>query len=280
MKFKSTESLFAKIKEDFTSFDAASLLDDGRFHKDVKYIISLLGIKWYREAETMLDICNYRADMPSDFYLLESAWVCDACPIGEIIQNGVVLRKLTFDHIPSVCEDTHDFTCEPRSSSTCIFNRQEEILVQRNNIIQRYRNPVLLKPGNVSTRKCCSSTCQNLYSTCTDTFSIQNEKFYVNFKDGNIFLHYTAFPYDDDTGYPMIPDNDIIEKCIEYFIKSNILENLWINGEGDLERRYIAINQLYLRYLGQAQYETKLPSFASMVHKARLNKKSLNIYQI
>lgn len=278
--FKSTASLFSKIKEDFKSFDNSSLIDEGRFFKDVKYILNLLGRKWYITAETILEVCDYKVELPDDFYLVESLYKCNSTIETDCLQPGVVLRKLTFDHYPNPCDrDPHHFDCEAVPYNDCIFNRQEEILVQRDNIVTRYSHPVLMKTGNVSTRECCTNTCANIYSKCLDTFSIQNGKLYTNFKEGSMYLMYNAFPLDEE-GYPLIPDNEMVEKCIEYYIKSNILENIWINGDADVERKFIYFKQEYDKHRLQAIYESKLPSFENMVKQIRLKRKSLDIYQI
>jgi hypothetical protein len=283
--FKTTDSLFSKIREDLASFDAAALIDEGRFHKDVKYILFLLGIKWYREAETILEICNYKADLPDDFKLLDSAFRCDSVVIDGSIIDGVVLKKLTFDHYPETRNpDTHEYesscTTYYNQPSRCIFNRQEEILVQRNSVIEKLSSPVLLKPGNVNTKSCCTSNCQNIYSNSEDIFMIQNRRFNVNFKEGTVYVVYHAFPLDENTGFPMIPDNEVIEKCIEYYIKMNILENLWVNGDADVAQKISYFNNKYKEHLGQAQYETKLPSFEAMVKAIRLKKRGLDMYQL
>lgn len=280
---KSTESLFGKIKEDLAAYSSSNLIDEGRFHKDVKYIISLLGVMWFREAEIVLSIENYSSQLPEDFKQLDSAFRCDQYSVESNQLDGVVLKKLSFSHYPEIVDpDTHEYTCGDYRTqpSKCIFNRQEEILIQRGETFFKLNAPRLLRPGNINTKKnLCTSNCQNIYSTSADTFTIENKNFYTNFKDGTVYLSYHAFPLDED-GYPMIPDNEMIEKCIEYYIKSNIFENLWLNGDADVERKYAKMEEMYMKHLAQAKYETKLPTFASMVNKIRLNRRSLDMYQL
>jgi hypothetical protein len=275
--FKSTEALFSKIKEDFRSFDNANLIDEGRFHKDVKYVLHLLGLRWYRQAEDILEICNYKAVLPDDFNKVEIIYKCDSTVLDNAT-DGVLLRKLTFDHYPNPCDrDPHGNTCDQTGYSDCIFNRQEEILVQRSNMVTRYSRPTLLRPGNINTQKLCKDKCANFYTDNAETFTIQNGHLYTNFPSGSVYVGYTAFPLDEE-GYPLIPDNENIEKCIEYYIKTNILESLWVNTEADVERKLSYFKQEYKIHLAQAMYESKLPSFESMIKKIRLNRKSLNVY--
>jgi hypothetical protein len=62
--FKTTDQLFGRIMEDFASFTQAQLIDEGTFYTKVKYILTLLGIMWYREAEAVLQIEHYKARLP------------------------------------------------------------------------------------------------------------------------------------------------------------------------------------------------------------------------
>jgi hypothetical protein len=277
--FKSADILFSKIKEDFSSFDNAHLIDDGRFYKDVKYILNLLGLNWYRQADEILTIANYKAVLPIDFHLADAIYKCDSCSM-ETLPDGVVLTKVTFDHYPTICDpDPHCYVCPEPIHEPCIFNRHEEILIQRDNMYTRYSNPVLLRPGTINTRNQCDTKCLNIYSDCPQTFTIQNGQIYTNFQDGTIFMSYYAFPLDEE-GYPMIPDNEHVEKCIEYYIKLNIMETLWINSEVDVERKLKWFADQYKYHLGQAQFETKLPTFENMVKQIRSVRRRLDIYQL
>lgn len=280
--FKTADHLFAKIKEDFSSFNNSGLIDEGRFYSDIKYIIDLLGLNWYVEAQEILEVNNYQTELPENFKQLDFAYRCEC--IGIHSNNpGIVLIKQTFDHYPLMSTlDWHGKSCDIKNChkppSNCIFNSYEQILVQRDDSYYSYSNPILLKLGNVNTKRCCAKGCINIYSTSSDTITIQNRKIYTNFEKGTIYLSYYAFPTDSETGLPLVPDNSRILKCIEYYIKKNIIESLWVNGDADVAQKVSYFNQMYTSALGDAQYETKLPTFSSMVDKIRSNRKSLDVY--
>lgn len=288
MNFKTTDALFSKIKEDLYSFDAAGLLDEGKFHKDVQYVMAILGIIWYRDAEEMLHVDNYNVCLPKDFNLLESLYKCNHCGTSSITQpDGIVFTKLTFDHYPETqipdqhigqsCPSQTDYWLQ---NGNKIFNAFEQLLVQRGTEIHSYSHPTLMRTGNVNTKKSCVTNCSNIFSDSLDTFTIQNSRIYTNFKHGDMYLRYKAFPLDDDTGLPMIPDNIIVEKAMEDYIKYNILKNLRTNGDADVQN----LLQLYKAdldvSLGKAISEAKTPSFNTMLHNVRLVRKRLNLYQL
>lgn len=284
MNFKTTDSLFAKIKEDLYSFDAAGLIDEGKFHKDVQYILASLGVMWYKDADEMLTVKDYKACLPEDFTLVEAVYRCTPCGNPVELPSGVVFDELTFSHYPETqIPDTHvaptctDFWGQDPHN---IFNVHRQLLIQRGTQVHRYEPPVLMRPGNVNTKRSCSKTCPNVYSQSDITFTIQNRKIYTNFKEGEIMIFYKAFPIDDETGLPMIPDNVLIEKAIEDYVKYNILKSLRTNGEADVAQ----ILPLYQRdmdlSMAKAITETKTPSFSTMIHNIRLVRKRLNVYQL
>lgn len=288
--FKTTDALFAKIAEDFSSYSQAQIIDEGRFYKDVVYIINLLGIAWFREAEEFIQVKNYKADLPCDFELLDSAYRCDRVIYDHPDANewsGIVMQSLSFDHypetqipdphIPPSCPLGTDYWAQSKDQ---IFNRHEITVVKRDGIFCHYKNPVLLRIGNTQTKRYCHSKCDNVFSKEHDTISIDGNHIYTNFKEGHIYLSYHALPTDEDTQLPLIPNDEIIEKCIEYYIKKNIMENIWVNGDADVERKVPYFKNEYKEHLGQALYQTKLPTFQTMVNAIRIKRKYLNVYQI
>lgn len=282
--FKTTDTLFSRISEDFASFTQAQLIDEGTFYKDVKYILALLGIAWYRDSETVLEIKNYRAKLPDDFSLLDAAYSCEGRIIDTPQPDGLVFEQLTFDHFPESQPDYHNTSCVGCGGCAvpdpAIFNRHVLTYVKRDNCMWHYHTPKLLKIGNVNTKRHCTKNCANVYSEEANTITIQGGHMYTNFRDGHVFIRYHGFPIDEDTGLPMIPDDPIIEKCLEMYIKANIIRNLWVNADVDVQQQVRYFDELYKEALGDAMYQTKLPSFQTMVNAIRLKRKYLNAYQL
>lgn len=281
--FKSTDSLFSRILEDFSSFSQAQLIDEGMFYKDVKYILTVLGIMWFMEADTILEVKNYRVKLPNDFKLLDSLYSCEGNIVDVPQPDGIVLQQLSFDHYPNSQPDYHDTSCTGCTGCAPtppdIFNRHVLTVVKRDNTLYQYHTPKLLKIGNVNTKRTCTANCANVYSNEGDTFSIQNGYIYTNFKEGTLFMRYHAFPLDEN-GLPLIPDDPIIENCLEKYIKANIIRNLWTNSDADVQQQVKYYDMMASEALSEAKYHTKLPSFQTMVNAIRLTRKNLNVYQL
>lgn len=281
--FKTCEQLFSRILEDFGSFTQAQLIDEGMFYKDVKYILTLLGIMWFREAETVLEVKNYRAVLPTDFKLLDAAYSCQGNIVDTPQPDGLVLQQITFDHYPTSDPDYHAPPCCGEGCAQpddLIFNRHVLTVVKRGDRLWQYHTPKLLRIGNVNTKKSCTTNCANVFSTESDTITIQGGVLYTNFREGSVFMRYHAFPIDEDTGLPLIPDDPIIEKCLEMYIKANIIRNLWTNSEADVAQQVSYYDNLSREALLEAKHYTKLPTFQTMVNAIRLTRKRLNVYQL
>ena len=72
-----TDGLFAKIEENLNQYTNNGLLDVGKFFTEVKCMISKLGIAAYELTEAVIFLENHRGELPCNFYLLDSAWLCD-----------------------------------------------------------------------------------------------------------------------------------------------------------------------------------------------------------
>src|SRR5690606_37555085 len=125
--------------------------------------------------------------------------------------------------------DPHvDTTCMPQCMpypNPCIFNRYDSLLIHRDklNTTIEYSKPQLMKSGNVDTQRACTDNNYNAFNNSDITFTIQNGRIYTNFASGAVYMNYHAFPLDDETGLPLIPDIPKIEMAIEAFIKYNIV---------------------------------------------------------
>ena len=79
------DNLLARIEEDFAAYSANGLLDVTRFYPEIKWFIQQLGLAAFEKAEGMILLEKHRAELPCDFNLLDSAWLCS--PSTQAINN-------------------------------------------------------------------------------------------------------------------------------------------------------------------------------------------------
>lgn len=277
-EYITSEELFNSIKEDFYSFDNANLIDEGQFYRHVVYILGILGNAWYEEVDDIFSIEGYKLKLPSNFYMLDQVYRCFPQNSSGTQPDGIVLKARSFDKYPQDCEVPCNACPVP---TNCILNTHEQLVVQRNNIIgnRTYSNFGLLSIGNKKTKGKCTGNCANLFSDNPDSITIEGNTLFTNFREGNIYIRYYAFPL-DEKGLPMIPNDERIMKCIEYYIKSKIIENMWVNGDADVASKVSFYDAKYKEALSDAQYITKLSSFSTMLNQIKLVRKRLNVYQL
>lgn len=281
-QYITSDELFNNIKDDFASFDNAGMVDEGKFYKYVTYIINLLGSEWYQTVDDFFHVKNYNFKLPNNFYQLEQVYRCHPTTGSAILPDGVILTERRFDHFPvSSPYNECDPPCDPCApSSGCITNKYQQLVVQRNTMIDNYSNFSLLSIGNKRTKASCTGQCANLFAAGPDSITIQNGNLYTNFKEGNVYMIYNVFPIDDETGLPLIPNEERVIKCIEYYVKWKFLENAWVNNDADVAQKIQYFNQMYRDALGDAQYITKLPSWNVMINKIKLDRKRLRIFDL
>lgn len=284
MKFKSTESLFARIRENLSSYTALGMIDEGKFFFEVKWFISHLGISMYEIDEDVLKLENHKAEMPCNFYLLESAWLCN--------RSGAVSKKV--DNFQGKVVIYTENTCEKVVQSSCASSCNEKVLdkITLKEYVQTdgyqeitYRNPVLLALGNKLTKQVCAKDCQNLFSTNENDISIlrQGKSYWLHssLKDPTIYLRYWAYPTDEETGLPLIPDEPIIEKALENHLMLYFFKNLWLNDDNpNVQQKIGFLTPEAEKSMAEAEYFVKLPSFNQMIQVARRQRTRYQTYEL
>lgn len=80
-----------------------------------------------------------------------------------------------------------------------------------------------------------------------------------SFKEGLVALSFVRAKVDEETGYPLIPDNSLFINAISYYIKWKLAERLrWSGREGFSEEAREA-ERLWKKYLRQALNYAKMP---------------------
>lgn len=88
------------------------------------------------------------------------------------------------------------------------------------------------------------------------TYMIQNCVIITSFKDGEVEISYESIPV-DDTGYPLVPDNESFKTGLEYYIIHRHLESLWSMGK-ITDKVFQYYEQKRHFYAGQAGNSLKL----------------------
>jgi hypothetical protein len=118
----------------------------------------------------------------------------------------------------------------------------------------------------------------DLYNSSNYEYTIignVNKKFRFNFKEGLVAVSYLKRQVDEETGYPLIPDNISAISAITYYVKWKITEyHFWNNRQGsDSKIKYF--EKKWLKYVKQAKNHFKMPK--TIDEHYNLMKQSLKI---
>lgn len=306
-----TDSLFAKIEDQLSSYTANGLLDSGRFYSEIKLIINKLGIAAYDMTEAVVTLENHRASLPCNFYLLDSAWLCDSNPpatTGAILQSNFIMYNQVTNELISQknncgtgnCNTTNDDIRDVISNgliiqSTPCNNNNENVLEKvtvKEFIIPEgrtitWRNPVMLKLKNKKSvgTDICTKDCKNLFARSIDEISITQQGFnkfiHSTLEKPVIYLKYYAFPEDPETGLPLIPEDPIIQRAIEYHLMHYFFYMAWLDGtDVNIERKVQDLELKRDKYLTEAINYSKIPSFNKAIQMARNTRKKFSSYEL
>lgn len=270
MKFKSTESLFARIRENLSSYTALGLIDEGKFFFEVKWFINHLGISMYEMDEDILHLKEFRGELPCNFYMLDSAWLCSRNnSTSKVIDN---FQGKTVIYTENTCEKVIVPSCSANCQDERVFDRiTVKEYVQTEPYSRTYIEPRLLQLGNKITDGVCTKECPNLFVTSESDISIRRRgnSYYLlsNLKEPSIYLRYYAYPTDEETGLPLIPDEPILEKALEDHLMVYFFKNLWLNDDNpNVQQKLGFLTPIAMNSMNEAEYYAKLPTFQQMIN--------------
>jgi len=98
-----------------------------------------------------------------------------------------------------------------------------------------------------------------LYSEGSDEYTIVGDQLRFSFKEGYVALAYLRQRVDQETGYPMVPDDESAKAAITYYLgwKSKERE-AWNHREGAMQIAQVA-EARWLKYVKQFKNKAKMP---------------------
>jgi hypothetical protein len=209
-----------------------------------------------------LDIKNYRAKLPCDFYQLE-----------QISVNGLAARYSgdTFHHLLSgdCCGIDTD------SSSGLSYNSEQVVIRNWGTDVMTYNE----ETQSYSYEARDLEDMQNLNlqvdgtqefalgggygsSTREVTFDLNNDHITLSDKEGKVCMAYLALPLDKD-GLPLIPDNVSYKLAIKKYLAMKIDYIEWRRGTLN-PQVFQHSEQEWTWYVGQAGNKAKMPNLDTM----------------
>lgn len=273
LKYKSSDILISRIKEDLSTFDSSGVVDVGKFYFWIKRELQLLGSYIYQDERVIIDVENNRCELPEDFIRLYALYSLNDQMNDKYYEMNGVQQDMVY-----IVEDTYQKETVGDCDEKCYDEKYLVRHISKVNTKQYFpykpnHSRLLRYSGRVRTEMCDEDS-PNYFSKDDYEFNIDSNYMYFNFEKGRVLLEYLAFPYDED-GYPLIPDEPKIEQAIEDYIRFKLFEYFYLND--------ISNNPLQKMQFLKMQYETshksalnyiKLPDFQTSMDTAYKNVKN------
>jgi hypothetical protein len=251
--FLSPEPVYSTVKEELKSYFDTGAVDDLMFPTYLDKCLRKLGRSTYVITEVILDVWDFEARLPDNFFAVREAWMCAEQPLTPyqtansfysqaFTQTTIQVSPITTDcAIPTPCCGNVgcDGSCMPEIIETVYKTNQQ----QTRSITRNY----LMQPGNIngaahcnldygSGQACVSNACDfengsasasrnTPFSSAISSFDIRDNKFVTNVRYAVVHLIFYAVEY-DTIGNQMIPDNYRIREFVEAFLKFKVFETL------------------------------------------------------
>lgn len=302
-KFVSPDGIFSIIQEELKSYYDSGSIDTLMFNTYLDKALRKLGRATYVISETVLEIQDFQARLPDNFYAVREAWMCTEV-------SGYPYQSANSFYTQAETSSTIQVSPmtiggQPCNSPTCIDGCSEcmpnlvQAVYKTNNSVDRaYIRHYLLKPGNISAKQNCDVNYMNNweiysqdltkrqstpYSSSYDSFDIRDNKFVTNFRVGVVNLIFYATEY-DEIGNQMVPDNFRILEYIELFIKYKMFETLTNQITDETFNQLLQKMQWY-KQLSDEAYILALTELRSQTawdkqRRIKAQKNSLRMYEL
>jgi len=287
----SCERVFNRLELELSSYANNGLMDVDSFYPRVRLFLENLGISALEPEEAVVIVKDYKVELPRDFYLLDSAWLCDKCnSFSQSSFQGqfqIYTKKTCEDVSVNGCQYNSYFGIKTSDCPETVLNKvtiEQWINSENPNSSISWNNPVLLSLGNKVSSKQCTKSCANIFSQCPDNISIRKQgdcyTMSSNLKEATIFLKYWKYPLDENN-LPMIPDSPIFENALFYDLQLYLFKQKWYNNEiVNVENKIKSLTEDREDAMNKAIALSKMPSFITMVEYAnRLRNRTMS-YEI
>lgn len=130
----------------------------------------------------------------------------------------------------------------------------------KQDIYKKKYTPVRLSNNVFFNSLVCKEKNKDIYKNSKDEYTlIGNNRLRFSFKDGHVAISYLKNKIDENTGYPLIPDNISYIQAITYYIKWKISEWYTWNGREGFNSISQNSERLWLKYANQSKNTIKMP---------------------
>lgn len=226
LEYITFDQLMASVESDLPTHADNALINRGAYIKVIRKINASIGLKINQERERVLEIKNYKVDLPEDFMTLQLALACGQ--VQQYALTGAVLGTHTEEH-----NEERVLSCKDRDS-VCLNSHGGTYWVTQT-FKEKTTKHTSLIPVAVSNRslKFCSNNCLNFkFPKSGYEIDVDENQIVTNFREGKLYINYLSDMLDEE-GNVIVLDHPLITPYYEYAVKKQIFENMYLNNADD-----------------------------------------------
>ena len=298
--FITPEAIYSTVKEELKSYFDTGAVDDLLFPTYLDKCLKKLGRSSYVISEEVLEVIDFEARLPDNFYAVREAWMlANVDEIGYQNPNSFYSQSATATVIQISPVVTQESSCNnsdcanPDCNGNCMPELIQAVYKTTNSTRYAFRREYLLKPGNISASRQCDVDYRNDWdnfsktntpgSSDIDSFDIRDNKFVTNFRHGFVQIIFYAYEY-DEVGNQLIPDNYRVKEYVEAFLKYKVFEMLTnqTNDEtfNQLQQKLVYYKQLADEAYIMAELEIKKQDAYTKQRRIKSTLNRLNMYEL
>ena len=236
LNYRTFSDLLNEVGLDLPVMSSEGMIEPAQLIKIAQKINYDLGLRIHSEKNAIVEICNGKAKLPDDFYVLNNALICNKY----IIQNPIIIGRQTEDtlvaclkcHKPCTTPDDPchkpDECCRCNTVYTNDCGDSYEVVEKRagyhTHVYKEFEYLTFERGKHVD------ESCPNVHLQSRYNAKIKNGFIYTNLQNGKVFVSYMG-AMEDDEGNLLVLDHPMINEYYEYAIKEKILENLFMEDE-------------------------------------------------
>lgn len=277
LQFKSSKSMFDRIKKRLASYNQGDFMDRGDFHKLVAYQMEQWGLATYRECEAVIEVKGRKGKLPPNFKILHAAYKCtpefNHGSVASINEQRPWIYYTQVEATPE-CPNQCCIKCVGEPGRTRIVVRTFVNGDDARDI--SFKNPTLLRVS-ANVREICTEDSLSLNCSSPDEITISDGHVSTASDFDSIFFQYYGQPLDEN-GLPMIPEDETYEKALEYYIYTEIFQTLYWNAIPNVVNFYQDAKADYAFYAQKAKIKAVFPSFQKMIEMIRRQRTARKFY--
>lgn len=240
-------------------------------------------ITMYEEAVAFIEIENHQADLPNGLHSIlqvarNNKWSKEnkqaICPANVILDCSTEeMENTNSETSPCGCTDVGlkaqdyiplDCNGKPLTDYEIAYYRPyfdlqyEYHLWGHSHYYSETYTPIRLANHSFFNTVVCPED-EKIHYSSTDEYTIVENKIRTSFKEGSIALAYYRQKIDEDTGYPMIPDDYSIITAITMYITMKYMSRMWYSGREGYADKYQKAEQDWQWYCKQAGNKQLMP---------------------